>query len=55
MLLILNFFLSLYWASEILGFELATTYKKSFGERAIAEMPDAPSMLQHSLGLVVKF
>ncbi|MEY2922434.1 MAG: hypothetical protein RLZZ236_1513 [Bacteroidota bacterium] len=44
-----------YWASEILGFELATTYKKSFGERAIAEMPDAPSMLQHSLGLVVKF
>ena len=44
-----------YWMTENLGFELASTYKKSFGERAIADMPDAPSFLQHSFGLVFKF
>lgn len=44
-----------YWASDVLGFELSSAYRKSFGERAIAETPDAPSFLQHSVGLVFKF
>jgi OOP family OmpA-OmpF porin len=44
-----------YWMTENLGFELASTYRKSFGERAIGVMPDAPSFLQHSFGLVFKF
>lgn len=44
-----------YWATDVLGFELSSAYRKSFGERAIAETPDAPSFLQHSVGLVFKF
>lgn len=44
-----------YWATDAFGFELSSAYVKSFGERAIAETPDAPSFLQHSVGLVFKF
>jgi hypothetical protein len=44
-----------YWFSDALGLELGSVYRKSFGERAIADAPDAPSFLQHSFGIVFKF
>jgi len=44
-----------YWATDAFGFELSSAYRKSFGERAIGETPDAPSFLQHSVGVVFKF
>lgn len=44
------------WFTENIGFELATKYKKSFGDREDASgTPDAPSHFQHSAGLVFKF
>lgn len=45
-----------FWFSDNIGLELATRYKKSFGEREGAKgTPDAPSHFQHSAGLIFKF
>jgi hypothetical protein len=44
-----------YWFSDNLGLELATKYKKSYGDRITAGVLDSPSVFQHSLGLVIKF
>lgn len=44
-----------YWFSKYTGFELSTRYKKSFGTRDISDMPNAPSLFQHSAGLIFKF
>jgi hypothetical protein len=43
------------WFSDNVGLELATRYKKSFGNRGTAVSLDSPSFFQHSLGLVFKF
>ena len=44
------------WFTENVGLELATKYKKSFGDREdAAGVPDAPSHFQHSAGLIFKF
>ena len=44
------------WFTENVGLELATKYKKSFGDREDASgTPDAPSHFQHSAGLIFKF
>ncbi|MFV5687575.1 OmpA family protein [Flavobacterium sp. ZT3R25] len=44
------------WFTENIGLELATKYKKSFGDREDASgTPDAPSHFQHSAGLIFKF
>ena len=44
------------WFTENVGLELATKYKKSFGDRQdAAGVPDAPSHFQHSAGLIFKF
>jgi outer membrane protein OmpA-like peptidoglycan-associated protein len=44
------------WFTENVGLELATRYKKSFGDREDASgAPDAPSHFQHTAGLVIKF
>ncbi|MEY4011732.1 MAG: hypothetical protein RIT22_856 [Bacteroidota bacterium] len=44
-----------FWFSENVGLELATKYKKSYGDRVTAGIPDAPSFFQHTAGLVFKF
>ena len=45
-----------FWFTENVGLELATKYKKSFGDREdAAGVPDAPSHFQHSAGIVFKF
>jgi outer membrane protein OmpA-like peptidoglycan-associated protein len=45
-----------FWFTENVGLELATKYKKSFGDRDdAAGVPDAPSHFQHSAGLIFKF
>jgi outer membrane protein OmpA-like peptidoglycan-associated protein len=45
-----------FWFTENVGLELATKYKKSFGDREdAAGVPDAPSHFQHSAGLIFKF
>ena len=45
-----------FWFTENVGLELATKYKKSFGDREDASgTPDAPSHFQHSAGLIFKF
>ncbi|MFV8335675.1 OmpA family protein [Flavobacterium sp. RSP29] len=45
-----------FWFTENVGVELATRYKKSFGDREdAAGVPDAPSHFQHSAGLIFKF
>jgi hypothetical protein len=44
-----------YWATKTIGFEYSTKYVKSFEERAILNAVNAPSMIQHSLGLVIQF
>ncbi|MEY4433345.1 MAG: hypothetical protein RLZZ44_1479 [Bacteroidota bacterium] len=44
-----------YWVSGNVGLELATKYKKSYGDRITAGVLDAPSVFQHSLGIVFKF
>ena len=44
-----------YWATKTVGFELSSKYVKSYEARQINSLVNAPSMLQHSLGLVVKF
>ena len=45
-----------FWFTENVGLELATKYKKSFGDRDLsATTPDAPSHFQHSAGLIFKF
>ncbi|RKS15558.1 OmpA family protein [Flavobacterium sp. 120] len=45
-----------FWFTENVGLELATKYKKSFGDRQdAAGVPDAPSHFQHSAGLIFKF
>jgi hypothetical protein len=44
-----------YWATKTIGFEYSTKYVKSFEERAILNAANAPSMIQHSLGLVIQF
>jgi len=44
-----------FWISENIGFELASKYKKSYGERVTAGIPDAPSYFQHTAGLIFKF
>ncbi|MFV8363202.1 OmpA family protein [Flavobacterium sp. ZT3P35] len=45
-----------FWFTDNVGLELATRYKKSFGEREEANgTPDAPSHFQHSAGLIFKF
>ena len=45
-----------FWFTENVGLELATKYKKSFGDREdAAGVPDAPSYFQHSAGLIFKF
>ena len=43
------------WFSENVGLELTTKYKKSYGERETASIPDAPSFFQHSAGFIFKF
>jgi OOP family OmpA-OmpF porin len=44
------------WFTDNVGLELATRYKKSFGDRVDASgTPDAPSHFQHSAGLIFKF
>ncbi|HCF03666.1 hypothetical protein [Flavobacterium sp.] len=44
-----------YWATKTIGFEYSTKYVKSYEERAILNAANAPSMIQHSLGLVIQF
>ncbi|WP_426090715.1 OmpA family protein [Flavobacterium sp. DSR3-2] len=45
-----------FWFTDNVGLELATRYKKSFGDREdAAGVPDAPSHFQHSAGLIFKF
>ena len=45
-----------FWFTENVGLELATKYKKSFGDREDASgTPDAPSHFQHSAGIIFKF
>lgn len=44
-----------YWVSNNIGFEFASKYVKSYESRQILTSVNAPSMLQHSLGLVFKF
>ena len=44
-----------YWATKTVGFEFSSKYVKSYEARQINSLVNAPSMLQHSLGLVVKF
>ncbi len=45
-----------FWFTENVGVELATRYKKSFGDRTDASgTPDAPSHFQHSAGIIFKF
>jgi hypothetical protein len=44
-----------YWATKTVGFEYSSKYVKSYEARQINNVVNAPSMLQHSLGLVVKF
>ena len=45
-----------FWFTENVGLELATKYKKSFGDRENASgTPDAPSHFQHSAGIIFKF
>lgn len=43
------------WFTENIGFELATKYKKSFGDRTIGTAVNQPSLFQHTAGLVFKF
>ena len=44
------------WFTDNVGLELASRYKKSFGDRMDASgTPDAPSHFQHSAGLIFKF
>ena len=44
------------WFSEGVGLELATKYKKSFGDRVdYYGVIDSPSHFQHTLGLIFKF
>jgi OmpA-OmpF porin, OOP family len=43
------------WVSENIGLELSSKYKKSFESREFNNHFNAPSMLQHSVGLVIKF
>jgi len=45
----------IYWASKTVGLEYSSKYVKSFEERQILNAVNAPSMIQHSFGLVVKF
>lgn len=44
-----------YWATKTVGFEYSSKYVKSYEARQINNVVNAPSMLQHSLGLVFKF
>lgn len=44
-----------YWATKTVGFEYTTKYVKSYEESEILNEINAPSMMQHSLGLVIKF
>ncbi|MEY4433346.1 MAG: hypothetical protein RLZZ44_1480 [Bacteroidota bacterium] len=44
-----------FWFFENVGLELASKYKKSYGERVTAGIPDAPSYFQHTAGLIFKF
>lgn len=44
-----------YWASNKVGFEISSKYVKSFEARELKAVVNAPSMLQHSFGLVFKF
>ncbi|MBP4140935.1 OmpA family protein [Flavobacterium sp. P4023] len=45
-----------FWFTDNIGLELATKYKKSFGDREdAAGVPDAPSHFQHTAGLIFKF
>ena len=43
------------WFTENIGFELATKYKKSFGDRVIGSAVNQPSLFQHTAGLIFKF
>ncbi len=43
------------WFTENVGLELATKYKKSFGDRTIGTAVNQPSLFQHTAGLVFKF
>lgn len=43
------------WFSENVGLELTSKYKKSYGDRVTAGIPDAPSFFQHTAGLIFKF
>lgn len=44
------------WLTEGIGLELATKYKKSFGDRVdYYGVIDSPSHFQHTLGLIFKF
>jgi len=43
------------WFSESVGLEFSSKYRKSFESREFNNQVNAPSMLQHSLGLVIKF
>ena len=48
-----------FWFTDNIGLELATKYKKSFGDRTEGDVdfatPDAPSHFQHSAGIIFKF
>lgn len=44
-----------FWYTDTVGLELATKYKKSYGDRGTAVALDSPSLFQHSLGLIFKF
>ena len=43
------------WFTENVGLEVASRYKKSFGDRDDAGVPDAPSHFQHTAGIIFKF
>ena len=44
------------WFTETIGLSLESTYKKAFGDRDdAAGLPNAPSHLQHMLGVTFKF
>lgn len=44
-----------FWFSDNIGLELATKYKKSFGERELSGVIDSPSFFQHTAGFIFKF
>jgi outer membrane protein OmpA-like peptidoglycan-associated protein len=44
-----------FWFTKNIGFALATTYKKSFGDRETSGRLDSPSHFQHTAGITFQF